>query len=257
MCNQIIDEFRFAIKCGGSAKKIQLTDTTALPAKKPSHIQKSLSDSSNLNKALMSTTSTAGANGASGQVRKECKKCQEMIRSELLDNITPQNALVCKHNSANNLSVQNPGLLIVDKDTAFDAHAAVLNSQMMPHLHMSHQSQSKKSPKSKKSDTNLSAIASGGDYILMQTLNKPILTSNSNSKLYLGTSNQYLSKQQNNVNYSDQREIPITINRFDDQNPTSADHYMNHSKKDPNIKSRAATKSSNVLKNRFSDRRDS
>jgi hypothetical protein len=63
-----------------------------------------------------------------------CHKCQDMVRGELLDAITSENALVCKHHSAQNISMANPGLLIVERETARDAHSAALT----PHLAASH-----------------------------------------------------------------------------------------------------------------------
>jgi hypothetical protein len=74
----------------------------------------------------------------------ECAKCKDMVRSQLLDSITSENALVCKHLSAHNISVANPGLLIVERETALDAQTAALGPHLAAqHVHnpasMSHQ----------------------------------------------------------------------------------------------------------------------
>lgn len=178
----MFDDLRFAIKCGGSAKKVQLSGSTAVPLKKLSTkmMKKSASESSNMARVLqqqqqhsqlqqmqlnqssmymgsagvarsgstrsmmgvaVTATTTPGQQQQSG-TGKSCKKCKEIIRNELLENINAENALVCKHDSTTNLSIHNPGLLIIDKDTAFDTQAALINSHMLPHshIHISHQS---------------------------------------------------------------------------------------------------------------------
>ena len=180
----MFDDLRFAIKCGGSAKKVQLSGSTAIPLKKlksqmqmpKTTIRRSFSEASGLERALLNqqqmhvqqqhqasllvnpssseaanvtrsgsarSVSGGGANKAAGG--RDCRKCKDIIRNELLDQITPENAIVCKHDSTTNVSIHNPGLLIVDKDTAFDAHAALINSHILPpanhpHMHISHQS---------------------------------------------------------------------------------------------------------------------
>ena len=178
----MFDDLRFAIKCGGSAKKVQLSGSTAVPLKKLSTkmMKKSASESSNMARVLqqqqqhshqqhsqlqqmqLNQSSMYSGVARSGSTRsmmgvavtapttssqqqqsgKSCKKCKEIIRNELLENINAENAIVCKHDSTTNLSIHNPGLLIIDKDTAFDTQAALINSHMLPHSHMhiSHQS---------------------------------------------------------------------------------------------------------------------
>jgi hypothetical protein len=104
----------------------------------------------------------------------------------MLEKLTPDNAIVCKHDSASNLSILNPGLLIVEKETA-DAQSALLNAHVLPHSHLniSHQqaknlyfNQSQAKQNSKKSTkpigferTNQSIDMSNSDY-LQQSLNQ-------------------------------------------------------------------------------------
>lgn len=175
----MFDDLRFAIKCGGSAKKVQLSGSTAVPLKKlSSKMKKSASESNNLSRSGgltnqqqqqhplshnhsatlpnnmvarsgsarsvvgVSVQATPTGGGGGGGKLRECKKCKETVRNELLDNINSENAIVCKHDSSTNLSIHNPGLLIVDQDTAFDAQTSLINSHMMPHsshMHISHQ----------------------------------------------------------------------------------------------------------------------
>lgn len=203
-------------------------------------LRKSLSESSNLNQALLNA-------GNVGPARKECRKCEEIIRSELLDNITPENALVCKHDSSVNLSIQNPGLLIVDQETAFDAHAALLNSQMLPHSHMhqSHQQyQSKKTPKGvKKSSANSgNGFGSSGDYIQMQNLTK----TNSNPKMsnQFGTRGGYLDEP---------HSIPIRFEQEDDSDYVVTNRgKQQQQQQDVNSYDKFLSKS-NIFKTRFTD----
>lgn len=228
----MFEEMRFAIKCGGSAKKVQLSGSTAVPLKKLSKIKKSASESSHLGRTLLNQSGSIG-----NMSRKDCKKCEEIIRTELLDNITADNAIVCKHNSSNNLSIHNPGLLIVDKDTTLDAQAAILNSHMLPHSHMhaSHQQASnqlpyhqsnttkKSSPKSKQNtnpqfnyNNNNNNTNNNSEYILMQNFNKPSIYNKPQSS----SSSHYLANQQpssiGSMQSTETQEIPITLsNRFD------------------------------------------
>jgi hypothetical protein len=98
----------------------------------------------NLNRVLLKTNSITSPdasathnsnNDPSANIgNKECYKCKEMVRSQLLDTITSENALVCKHNSTQNISLGNPGLLIVERETAVEAQNAALG----PHLLASH-----------------------------------------------------------------------------------------------------------------------
>jgi hypothetical protein len=120
LCNLMLDELRFAIKCGGPAKKVQLSSTTALSLKLPSNVRK--------NEALRRRSleeSMYGSGGISnhpgsgiliksrGKSANECKKCEEIIKNNLLNKIKPDNALVCKHNSMSNLSINNPGIVLI------------------------------------------------------------------------------------------------------------------------------------------------
>ena len=116
---------RFAIKCGGSAKKIQLSNTEAITIKK-SPKQKDNNEVAASKRLLKNT---------------DCKKCDDIIRNEMLDNVNADNAIVCKHDSTSNLSILNPGLLIIEKETVVDPQVALLNAHVLPHSHlnMTHQ----------------------------------------------------------------------------------------------------------------------
>lgn len=70
-------------------------------------------------------------------VKVQCAKCQELIRGQLLDQITSDNAIVCKHDSGQNISFVNPGLLIVEQETAKNAQQNVLGASRH-HYHSSH-----------------------------------------------------------------------------------------------------------------------
>lgn len=207
----MLDELKFAVKCGGSSKKVQLSSAAAVPIKETAYTSESCT---NLNKKPSVSSST-------GNLTKkiECKKCQEIIHNELLDNITSDNALVCKHKSASSLSILNPGLLIVEKEATIDAQAALLNSHVVPHshLHISHQQakqvyleqvqaaaavgKSSKSPKSRSGGSRFDMEDS--DYILMQPLNnKNQMYEQSRLNLAKGRKQQVPQAQ----------EIPIIIN---------------------------------------------
>jgi hypothetical protein len=110
---------RFAIKCGGSAKKIQLSNTEAITIKKPPKTKDDRDAS--YNKSISKNL--------------DCKKCEEILRNEMLENLTTDNAIVCKHDSASNLSILNPGLLIVEKENT-DAQNALMNAHVLPHSHL-------------------------------------------------------------------------------------------------------------------------
>ena len=180
ICRQIMEELRFALKCGGSAKKIQLSNTEAISLKDTGKIKEG-----------KNTPGHALYKPGSSSSKRECKKCDEIIRNELLENISPDNALVCKHDSASNLSIRNPGLLIVEKETAFDAQSALLNAHIVPHSHLNitHekakelyynqvQLQTKLNKKSPKQKQNINYELSNSnsklntDYILMKPMNK-------------------------------------------------------------------------------------
>jgi hypothetical protein len=231
-------------------------------------LRKSFSESSNLNQALLNA-------GSAGLAQKECRKCEEIIRSELLDNITPENALVCKHDSSNNLSIQNPGLLIVDKETAFDAHAALLNSQMLPHSHM-HQShiqqqqqqqqqqqhQGKKTPKNVKKSSNMNSVGGGGsggsgagDYIQMQNLSRANNNYNNNNNNNKLTGNSY---RQAGYSMDEPHSIPIRFEqeRHEDattMTTTMTNDYVTSNSNRSKPQDEKYLSKSNIFKNRFTD----
>lgn len=171
----MIDDLKFAVKCGGSAKKIQLSSTTAVTIKpNPGKID----PASILDKKLSKSTGNLE--------QKECKKCREILHNELLDNITSQNSIVCKNDSRSNLSIRNPGLLIVEQEAALEAQTAFLNSQLNPHLHFSHQKNESKPKKHKSRKTKallrVDSNDESSDYIQMNTFNKNSLIGSSRSK---------------------------------------------------------------------------
>lgn len=108
------DEFKFAIKCGSSTKKIQNSTTTAVPVKKKRKKSATEGTVSTLPKSVAATSAKTGVikkSKSASSIYDECKRTEE-----LLDSVTPQNAIVCKNKSSSSLSVINPGLLIVEKD---------------------------------------------------------------------------------------------------------------------------------------------
>ncbi|RNA26254.1 glutamate receptor kainate 2-like isoform X1, partial [Brachionus plicatilis] len=196
VCSQMIDDLRFAIKCGGSAKKIQLSSTTAVSVK-PLPPPSKTDSTGSLHKKLSKSTGNLEL--------KECKKCQEILHNELLDNITSHNSIVCKNDSRSNLSIRNPGLLIVEREAALDAQAAFLNSQLNPHLHKSHQKSELKQKKHKSRKTKallrVDSNDESSDYIKMNTFNRNVnIDSNRSNSSRL---KQSISKSR------DQYDIPI------------------------------------------------
>jgi hypothetical protein len=146
------DELRFAVKCGGSAKKLQLSSTTAIQIKNPAAIKKELATGTTLYTKPVSIQHQARQHSSSNNlsqqqttvssIKSDCKKCEEIIRNELLDSLTPTNALVCKHNSQANTSTLNPSVLIVNRDMIDETQQQALhNSHVLPHTHlnMSHE----------------------------------------------------------------------------------------------------------------------
>lgn len=192
----MIDDLKFAIKCGGSAKKIQLSNTAAVSVKPLNRSQKT--DSSSLfDKKLSKSTGNLE--------QKECKKCQEILNNQLLDNIASYNSMVCKNNSKSNLSIHNPGLLIVEREAALEAQTAFLNSNAISHLHLSHHKNDPKPKKHKsrkaKALLRIDSNDDSSDYIQMNMFNKnlhfePNRSKNSRLK-------QTISKSR------DQYDIPI------------------------------------------------
>lgn len=173
------------MKCGGSAKKIQLSSHTAVAVKEDQNQNEQFRQTSSYLSRLNGNSKPNHVSTSNYLSRRECKKCQEIIHNELLDNITRENALVCKHSSGSNISLLNPGLLIIEKEANLDSQTALLNSHITPHSHMhiTHQkakqmyldqaqnlSSSKKHLKLKKLPTY--EVNDDNDYILMQPLNK-------------------------------------------------------------------------------------
>lgn len=220
----MIDAFVFAIKCGGSAKKAdpRITVPATVEPKPTPNLKKStsLSTSLNRNNSYYSASPTI-------KVRKDCKKCDDIVRNELIENITPDNAIICKHNSASNLSTYNPGLIIVEKETAMDAQAALYNSHVIPHshIHISHQQAKKlyyeqnvkKSPKKKHESLNQNP-----DYIQMHKMSrsnelKPYLQ---NQQDQVPTKRKTYHSELKSV---DPQEIPIKMDNY--SNSASYDDY--------------------------------
>ncbi|CAF0986150.1 unnamed protein product, partial [Brachionus calyciflorus] len=240
ICTQMIDELRFAVKCGGSAKKIQLSTTTAVPVKSPSKQQ--LQETTGFNEKNLSRS-------LGNLDKKECKKCEKIIQNELIDNIKSDNALVCKHNSKSNLSIRNPGLLIVEREAAIDAQTALLNSHATPysHLHLSHQQvnherKPKKSKSRKKTLPNYELKDDSDEFFQLKTFNRnPDLMNNDQRQ---NDRNQFgiLSKNsQINRNISiskDQYEIPIIrLNENSSKRQSQAASSFNRDKSLTNLSS--------------------
>lgn len=208
----MMEELSFAVKCGGSAKKIQLSTTTAVPVKSPSKL--GTEDSSLFDKNLSKSTVNLG--------KKECKKCEEIIENERLDNITSNNAIVCKHDSKSNLSIRNPGLLIVEQDATVDAQTTLLNANVVPHSHLnlSHEQakqiymdnaimKSKKPKNRKKNVSRYNMEDDSNEFIQMQTFsirNQEVTTSDTSN---FGKARKSTQMKQNISKSKDLYEIPI------------------------------------------------
>lgn len=109
------DELRFAVKCGSSSKKLQVSATTAV---------KSLGEKDSKNKKNQKKQKKQETKK---QLRKARSVSSDEIRvedeKEMLDGLTPENVIVCKNKSNSNLSLTNPGLLIVEKEESSDEKA--------------------------------------------------------------------------------------------------------------------------------------
>jgi hypothetical protein len=105
----MLDEFKFAIKCGGPAKKVRTSGSTAIPLKQ---IEKPLSSPS----ATVILPASEMAETADRLKSVEMKKSHDKQRQELMHKARPDNAIVCKNDPLANLSAKNPGLLIVEKE---------------------------------------------------------------------------------------------------------------------------------------------
>jgi hypothetical protein len=95
----MVEEFKFAIKCGGPAKKVRLSSTAAIPMKQISNHEK---------------LGPTAYNEQSDQ--SEWKKYHEKHKNELINKVRPENAIVCKSDPSMMLSSTNPGLLIVERE---------------------------------------------------------------------------------------------------------------------------------------------
>jgi hypothetical protein len=91
----MVEEFKFAIKCGGPAKKVRLSSTAAIPMKQIGNQEKFYNDQPH---------------------QIEWKKYQEKHKNEIINKVRPENAIVCKSDPSMMLSNTNPGLLIVERD---------------------------------------------------------------------------------------------------------------------------------------------
>lgn len=219
----MIDDLKFAMKCGGSAKKIQLS-TTAAVSVKPLDRPRNMDSDSLLDNKLSKSTGNLE--------QQECKKCQEILNNQLLDKIASHNSMVCKNDSRSNLSIHNPGLLIVEREAALEAQTAFLNSQVFSHIHLSHQKNLNPKPqkhKSRKAKALLRVDSNddSSDYIQMSMLNQnPHIEQNrsKNSRL-----KQTISKSR------DQYDIPI-IRMDNHRQQSSSQNRNNYSKnlKSPN-----------------------
>ena len=211
----MFDELKFAIKCGGSAKKLQLT-THAEPAEACS--------SSQMNKKSNSTGNLGKSNSLT-KYRKEGQKSDSNFS---------------KHEAVSYMSSSNPGLLIVEKETALDAHNSLLNAHVLPHMTSHHQSKqycsnqalnySNKKYSKKKHRNHEKPVDS--DYILMRPMSSSKLNLNSQSRI-----NGYtLNSSDNNHN------IPINI-----ENDLYMNQEFNHHEQQINY-DRYLSKS-NIMKN--------
>jgi hypothetical protein len=95
----MVEEFKFAIKCGGPAKKVRLSSTAAIPMKQIGNQEK-----------LLETP----YNEQPDQI--EWRKYQEKHKNEIINKVRPDNAIVCKSDPSMMLSSTNPGILIVERD---------------------------------------------------------------------------------------------------------------------------------------------
>ena len=214
---------RFAIKCGGSAKKIQLSNTEAITIKKPPKTKED--HDASYNKSISKNF--------------DCKKCEEILRNEMLENLNTDNAIVCKHDSASNLSILNPGLLIVEKETT-DAQNALMNAHVLPHTHLNitHQqaknlylNQSQLKPTHKKNARSMG----------FERINQN--TDPNNSEFLLKSSNQEEEDRHQHLHYQLERQLrheqrlQMKHNHKSKNNHNNAQQYKMHKIEAQNMKS--------------------
>jgi hypothetical protein len=167
----MLDELKFAIKCGGSTKKVQINNSTISSTKitesaitKPTQIQAKSNSTSNLviNSSSMSNLVSIGQQHhlqkqsslnqpqshqpqpqLQQQHKRECKKCQRLKKERLANNDSPLQTAICKHHlnatsmTSLNGNNNNAGLILIEKESSLDAQNITLKSSAYsnPHLY--------------------------------------------------------------------------------------------------------------------------
>lgn len=210
----MFDELRFAIQCGGSAKKIQSSTNPNSLQINPELQQHHMKSSSTGNLELLKT------------MTNERKKSRD-------------NKKLCKQDTMSYLSNSNPGLLINEREAALEAHNALINAHVHPRSHIPHQHSikvhkhnqfsgstnnpytPKKGKKKHKSHTSHDKYNDESDYIIM----RPMISSKSNLSSHRTQSSDHKSEYKhmkpvhsNDLYYEDhynpQQEQQISYDRY-------------------------------------------
>jgi len=216
LLTQMFDELKFAIQCGGSAKKIQ----------NPTNL-KSLQINPELQQHHMKSSSTGNL---------------EQFKSMPIERKKPRESQkLCKQDTMSYLSNSNPGLLINEREAALEAHNALINTHVLPRSHIPHQHSSKvhkhnnrghynpnaypssckKGKKKQKNHTNHDKYNEESDYILM----RPMTSSKSNLNSHRTQSSEHKSDYKHIVpnhsndlyyddHYNPQQEQQISYDRY-------------------------------------------
>lgn len=233
---QMFEELRFAIKCGGSAKKIQEQNPAVLSFREELVRQTMKSNSiSNLQQVQSNSTNSIAYE------RKKPPKERPKYQEKTLNN------------RESYLSSSNPGLLILsnEREAAMDAHNTLLSTHVLPHSSSVHSQQHKqlkhnhnysKGPKKKSrhhhhhhhshhSNSNHDKYNNEeSDYILMRPISGCRSNHNINSRAHSNEPRSASSSQHNiPINIDAEVYYDHAANTYNDEQQVNFDRYLSKS----------------------------